>query len=418
MHGALPGNRPSTTLPHVLGLADGALASCRCFARHAQMSERPNHEAIERLQEWAHNELERDDERAAIQMVEQEQQANTARPFDFQRIADAAIEIRAAVVQGLGFDAGAVVALVGVPNGGKTALAISLALAVTTGITRWMNLKTATGPALYLAPEAPASVRMRARAALLRMGSPAPSAALYVSDGVPLLGDERDFVSAASRVMATVDAVKLLEQRPVLIVFIDTLASCLGDGDENGPGMLRLVSMAKLIAQQTGACVVLIHHPSKGDGASLRGHGSLAAACDSIVRIETDDLTGIRTAVLVKARDHATGLQIRFELEPVTLPERDSFGDQLTTVVVKPSDRAAPRPRPSGQRQQQLLGELERRHRVGERQWDEATVRQAARDLGMSRSSAPDAMRGLIKAGYLTGSVAAYYLRHPPEEAP
>ncbi len=132
------------------------------------------------------------------------------------------------------------------------------------------------------------------------------------------------------------------------LVFIDTLASCLGDGDENGDGMIRLVAASKAVALQTDACVVLLHHPSKGDrdSGNLRGHGSLAAACDSIIRIEVDEPSGVRTATLVKARDYATGLQVRFELDQVALPDRDSFGDATTTVVIRPTTQAAPRAAP------------------------------------------------------------------------
>ena len=149
------------------------------------------------------------------------------------------------------------------------------------------------------------------------------------------------------------------------------------------------MTAAKHVAARTSACVVLLHHPSKGDGAALRGHSSLAAACDTIIRIEVEELTGVRTATLVKSRDHATGLQLRFELEPVTLSERDSFGEPLTTIIVRPSTQPAPKPRPTGQRQRELLGELERRYRTGERQWDEATITKAGRDLGMPRNSPP-----------------------------
>ena len=69
--------------------------------------------------------------------------------------------------------------------------------------------------------------------------------------------------------------------------------------------------------------------------------GSLAAACDSIVRIDVDELTGVRsTATLVKARDPAPpGMQLRFELEQVILEERDSFGDPRSTIVVRSTNQ-------------------------------------------------------------------------------
>ena len=337
-----------------------------------------------------------------------------AAPFEVRRLDETTTEPRRAIVQSLGLDEAAVVAIVGSPNAGKTAFAVSLALPVAGRVESWLGLKVAGGPVVYFGAEAPASVKMRARAAVSRLELPrAP--AFYVTDAVPAIGGELTAEVDAERIIATIQAVSSAEGERVLLAFIDTLASCLGDGDENGDGMLRLVAAAKLIAARTGCCVVLIHHPSKGDGASLRGHGSLSAACDSIIRIDVEELTGVRTATLVKARDHATGLQLRFELEPVTLPERDSFGDPYTTVVVRASGQAAPRPRPSGQRQRELLTELERRHRIGERQWDEATVCKAGRDLGMHRNSPRDALRSLIKSGYLTGSSMSLSLKFPPE---
>lgn len=47
------------------------------------------------------------------------------------------------------------------------------------------------------------------------------------------------------------------------LVQIDTLASCLGNGDENSDGIPRLDAAAKYIATNVGCAVMLIHHPSK-----------------------------------------------------------------------------------------------------------------------------------------------------------
>ncbi len=334
--------------------------------------------------------------------------------FPVQRLDEATLEARKSLVQHLGLDEGTVAAIVGAPNGGKTAFAVSLGLAVASELDHWLGLRVVSAPVLYVAPEAPASVKMRAQAAARRLELDRP--AFYVSDGVPAIGGEETSSLDAERIVETVEFVQAREHARVGLVFIDTLASCLGDGDENSDGMVRLVAAAKYVGARTSACVVLLHHPSKGDGAGLRGHGSLAAACDSIIRIDVEELTGVRTATLVKARDHATGLQIRFELEPVTLTECDSFGEPLTTIVVRPSNQASPRPQPSGQRQRELLTELERRYRSGERTWDEATVTKAGRDLGMHRNSPRDALRALIKAGYLVGSPMALSLKNPPED--
>jgi RecA-family ATPase len=338
-----------------------------------------------------------------------------ANAFIARRLDEIDTTPRAAIVQGLGFDEGAVGAIVGAPNAGKTAFALSLALHVAARAERWLGLKLAGGPVLYFGAEAPGSVIMRARAAAQRM--PVPKPPLYVSSSVPGLGGEHSALPDADRVIGTIRDVESTEGDAVRLVCVDTLAACLADGDENGEGMLRLVAGAKYVAGETGALVLLIHHPSKGDAAGLRGHGSLAAACDSIVRIDVEELTGVRTATLVKARDCATGMQLRFELEQVILAERDSFGDPRSTIVVRATSQPAPRKRPSGRCQEQLLAELERRHRIGERNWDEAIVRKAGRDLGMHRNSPAKALRSLIDGGYLVGTSASLALKFPPLEA-
>lgn len=333
--------------------------------------------------------------------------------FVVNRLDDIDSKPRVAIVQGLGLDREAVAAIVGSPNAGKTAFAVSLAVHLAARAERWLGLKITGGPVVYFGAEAPGSVIMRARAAAQRIQ--AQGLPLYISPSVPGLGGELSATVDAERIIATIRTVEAEEGAAVVALLLDTLAACLADGDENGDGMIRLVNAAKHIAALTGTLVILIHHPSKGDAAGLRGHGSLAAACDSIIRIETDELTGVRTATLMKARDCATGLQVRFELESVVLEERDSFGDPRTTIVVKSTTQAVARKRPSGQRQQQLLMELERRYRTGERAWDEAALRKAGRDLGMQDQSARDAVRGLQKAGYLVGGSADLRLKYPPE---
>jgi hypothetical protein len=310
---------------------------------------------------------------------------------------------------------GHVIAMVGAPNAGKTALGVDHGLAVSAN-TPWFDLKVKGGPVVYFAPEAPASVNMRARAAKARK-YPDCRLPFYLAEGIPGLGGETTSLIDSERVIATIRNVESSEGTPVKLVQIDTLASCLGDGDENGERMIRLVAAAKHIAATVGCAVMLIHHPSKGDSAGLRGHGSLAAACDAILTIAADPVSGIRTATLVKSRDSATGLQFCYSLEAVTLPEPDSFGDPRTTIIVKPVTVQTERPSPTGKQQQALLADLERRHRAGENGWTEAVVRKAGRLIGMRPQSARDALKGLISAGYVWGTPMRHTLKYPPTES-
>ena len=330
---------------------------------------------------------------------------------------------RVAVVQGLGFDQGTLVALLGTPGAGKTAFEISLGIHVAADAKEWLGLRITGGPVLYVAAEAPGSVKVRARAAAARLAKQG-HVAFYITGAVPALGNEEASALDVERTIATIRAVEELEDKPVVLVTIDTLASCLGGGPENGDGMVSLTNAAKAISTASNACVVLVHHPSKGDTSSARGHTSLAAACDSILLVEKESESSgaARTATLIKARDHATGARLRFALTPVVLPERDSFGEALTTVVVEPATGLpVQHKRPAGKNQDTLLTDLERQYRGGKAHFTEAEILQSAKALGMAdrnRNAPRNALRDLIRAGFLGGSATSYSLRFPPSEAP
>jgi putative DNA primase/helicase len=349
-----------------------------------------------------------------IQMGQGRNPAAEPEPFQIRGLDDISDEQPPETVQRL-YGPGNVIALVGAPNAGKTALGVDHGLSIAANAT-WFGLKVSGGPVAYFAPEAPASVVMRSKAAK-NQKFPNRRLPFYVSSATPELGDEARSVFDCKRVIATIRAVETTEGAQVKLVQIDTLASCLGGGDENTDGMIRLVAAAKHIALTVGCAVMMIHHPSKNDANGLRGHGSLAAACDTILAVSVDEASGIRTATLTKSRDSATGLQFCYLLEQVTLPEPDSFGDPRTTIVVKQVGASdMPRKRPGGKAQEQLLAELERRHRTGETSWDRATVRKAGRECGMHRNSPEAALQGLIKSGFVAGSDSRLILKDPPKD--
>jgi hypothetical protein len=86
--------------------------------------------------------------------------------FAFRSLDDIETSAEPEIVQGI-YGHGAVIAVVGAPNAGKTALGVDHGLAVAANST-WFGLKVNGGPVIYFAPEAPASVIMRAKAAKAR----------------------------------------------------------------------------------------------------------------------------------------------------------------------------------------------------------------------------------------------------------
>jgi len=87
------------------------------------------------------------------------------------------------------------------------------------------------------------------------------------------------------------------------LVCIDNLGCVLGEAEENGSEMAKVMSHFRQLAEDTGAAIVLIHHQRKGNGLegragdTLRGHSSIEAALDLALRIERephDDIVNIR----------------------------------------------------------------------------------------------------------------------------
>jgi KaiC/GvpD/RAD55 family RecA-like ATPase len=339
--------------------------------------------------------------------------ANAVEPFPVAALDEISDEVRAQIVQNV-FEVGTVAVIAGAPNTGKTFLAVHLAVHMAAGES-WFGCKVSGGPILYVAAEAPGSVRTRARLAASQ-GFANKRLPFYVMSHAPGLGSEIDSPGDTLRLIATIRAVSSIEGMEVKMVIIDTVASVLADGEENADGMLRLAGSAKFIAAETGAAVTLVHHPSKGDPTSLRGHSSLAAAVDTILSITMDDNTGIRAATLTKSRDSAAGRQFFFNLEAVKLPTLDSFGDPRTSCIVIPvTVPLSQRRRPGGKAQEQLLSEIERRYRTGETHMDEAAIRKAGHGLGMHRNSIPKALKGLRISGFVVGEAARITLKYPPE---
>jgi KaiC/GvpD/RAD55 family RecA-like ATPase len=335
------------------------------------------------------------------------------KPFAFCAVGDLPFEPQPEIVQGI-FGHNSVGVIAGVPNAGKTFFGIDLALHVAAAAP-WFGRKVKGGPVMYVGAEAPGSVKTRSRTAAAEK-FPGMRLPLYIVAASPALGNESTYRDEVDRLLLTMLEIEAKEKDAIRLVVIDTLASVLGGGEENGDGMLRVSEAAKFIASRSQATVVLIHHPSKGDAASLRGHSSLSGAVDTILSITADDNTGVRTATLVKSRDSAAGTQVHFTLEVVTLPDLDCFGDPRSTCIIKATAKAdAPRKRPAGKQQQALLAELERQHRTGVTGWSEAILREAGRTIGIKAQSARDAVRGLCSAGYLWGQPDNFTLKFPPE---
>lgn len=214
-----------------------------------------------------------------------------------------------------------VACIFGAPGGGKSTIAPHLGYHVARGESVF-GLRTKPGKVLYVAAEDAHGMKNRV-AALRRRDGDAPD--FYVVDGVTdlLEGDSPDL--AALR-----DAVE--EVRPALI-FIDTLAMAFRDLEENdAQSMNQVVRIARSLTCH-GAAVVLIHHGTKAEGSTPRGHSVLNGALDVALQLLPADSERIIRGRLSKNRNGPPDLDIAFRVASEELG-RDEDGDAITAAIV------------------------------------------------------------------------------------
>ncbi|MBI1263186.1 MAG: AAA family ATPase [Alphaproteobacteria bacterium] len=216
---------------------------------------------------------------------------------------------------------GDVACIFGAPGAGKSLLAPHLGYAAAQGRDAF-GTRTKAGPVFYVAAEDPHGMRARI-AALRSTHGDAPDFTLVEGVG--------DLLTAKSPDLAAL-LLTVRERRPSLI-FIDTLALAFPGLEENSAeGMGRVVAVARRLASH-GAAVILVHHDTKADGGTPRGHSVLNGALDMALHVRRDE-SGIVRATLTKNRNGSCERDIAFRIGTVRLGE-DEDGEDVTAALVK-----------------------------------------------------------------------------------
>lgn len=255
---------------------------------------------------------------------------------------------------------GNVACIFGPPGVGKSVLAPYLAHCVATGEPAF-GLQTKAGLVFYVAPEDSTGMEDRLRALRRRVGD---TDNLLLVDGVSDLLDEDS--EDRARLSAEIES-----QRPALVI-IDTLAIGFVGLDENDArDMNRVVAACRDMARH-GAAVVLIHHGTKAEGTTPRGHSVLNGALDVTLELRKDESDGIIRGRLGKNRNGPQDLDIAFRVTSEALG-RDDWGLPLTAAIIDvlPAGAAPRRARlPAGEiAALSILRELEKRGDVSEADW-------------------------------------------------
>ena len=209
----------------------------------------------------------------------------------------------------------------GAPGAGKSLIAPHLGYRVAQGLQAF-GMRTRPGSVFYVAAEDPHGMRGRIQALQMAHGN---AEAFQLVQGVSdLLSTDSPDLTA---LMEAVDA-----QRPALI-FLDTLAMSFPGLEENtAEGMGKVVAVARRLTAH-GAAVVLIHHDTKAEGSTPRGHSLLNGALDMALQLFGADDQGVVRGRLTKNRNGACDRDIAFRIGTRDLGV-DEDGDAVTAALV------------------------------------------------------------------------------------
>lgn len=170
----------------------------------------------------------------------------------------------------------ALVVLFAKPGFFKTFLALAWVWAIATG-EDWLGRRVIPGSAIFIVGEGVGGIPQRI---LALKGAGAFPERLVLHRGPINLLDP-------SAVDALISHARSLEDFRMLAV--DTWSRCTAGGDENSTEhMSRAVEACDRIRQETGAAVLVLHHPTK-DGKWERGSGVLRGAADVVLKIDKPD---------------------------------------------------------------------------------------------------------------------------------
>jgi phage/plasmid primase-like uncharacterized protein/KaiC/GvpD/RAD55 family RecA-like ATPase len=287
------------------------------------------------------------------------------------------------LVEGL-MTIGSSVVVYGDSNSGKTFWALSVATAIATGSDCY-GRKTDPGLVVYLASEAPGSIRSRMQAIKKYHGCDLENLAM-----VPVPMNFYNGDQDAHDVIELVRAIEQIKGQRVRLIIGDTLARMSAGANENsGEDMGPVMARFDQVATATGAALMIIHHNGKDAAKGARGWSGIRAHIDT--EIEVTEKEGTRSVTVTKQRElPSKGDTIYFKLEIIEMGTT-KFGSPATTCVAIPDDEAlATNPHKKPTKHDETMRTLERSW------WDSATEMRN----GLPYISRSGLQNFLVKNGY------------------
>ncbi len=129
---------------------------------------------------------------------------------------------------------------------------------------------------------------------------------------------------------------KAIETGAGLIIF-DTQARCAVDVDENSASSVgRIVAAQEKLTLDTGASVMLLHHPTKTNDKTARGSNAMEGAVDNWLITVRDGTKLETTLTAAKTKDDAPPPEIAMKATAVQIPGRLEGKTSLVLSYVDP----------------------------------------------------------------------------------
>lgn len=230
------------------------------------------------------------------------------------------------------FAYGEIACLFGAPGAGKSLLALYIAYMISIG-GPISGFRTKKEKVLYLAYEDFSGIAKRV-AGLLGLYGPTDN--LFLTGEVGnLYEQDEDGFSVATQTLR-----KYVRDNQIQLVIIDTLSSAFYGIEENdNKSMNRVVERAKYLTEWSGAAVIIVHHNTKADSSTPRGHGVLLGALDLAIQVRQPGPGNIE-AKFTKIKNSSVEAPLHFKIHVENIGN-DVFDDPVTAAVCKESDVAS-----------------------------------------------------------------------------
>lgn len=251
-------------------------------------------------------------------------------PFPYTWISKASLELDARyLVKGI-IEQGSFTLIYGPSGSGKSFFTADLAQHIATG-QPWRGRKVNQSLVVYVASEAGASILKRFvgwRDQRMGEAEDIPLAVLTRGPNLILKQQVEDL-------RVQLEALQAEAKMPLGWVVFDTLSRSMPGGDENNAeDMTEVISAADYLRDTFKAATGFVHHSGKDIDKGARGHSSLFAAADCVLRVDE------RVTTLDKIRDGVAGERFPFGLTPIELGT-DQDGDPITTCLLDATETGA-----------------------------------------------------------------------------